>query len=80
MAGGAKSGFSPPPPSPGIGALFALRAATGRWPQAARAAVAMGGPVLAGWAAGDTAAGLTATIGALLRITLPAGVQGPSDG
>ena len=67
-AGDAESGFSPPPPSPGIGALFALRAATGRWPQAARAAVSMGGPVLAGWAAGDTAAGLTATIGAFTAL------------
>jgi uncharacterized membrane protein YccC len=63
-----RDSLSPPPSPPGIGALFALRAATGRWPQAARAAVCMGGPVLAGWVAGDIAAGLPATIGAFTAL------------
>lgn len=59
---------SPPWPPPGIGALFALRAAGGRWPQAARAAVCTGGPVLAAWVAGDIAVGLPATIGAFTAL------------
>ena len=59
----------PPPPSPpGIGALFGLRAATGRWAQAARATACMGAPLLAGWVTGDIVAGLPATIGAFTAL------------
>src|SRR5690606_24551274 len=55
---------TPPRPSLRPGALFTLRPAGRRWPFAARAALCMGIPVLAGWRRGDVAAGLMATIGA----------------
>ena len=61
----------PPPPSPAfrLGAMFKLRPAAGRrWPFATRAALCMGVPVLAGWLAGDIAAGLVATIGAFTAL------------
>ncbi|GGM55475.1 FUSC family protein [Dactylosporangium sucinum] len=59
---------APIPPAPplsraGLATLFAVRPVPRRWPVALRAAVCMGLPTLAGWLAGDVAAGLTATIG-----------------
>lgn len=49
---------------PGIvGQVVAVNRLTGRWPFALRAGFCMAAPVVAGWAAGDVAAGLTATIG-----------------
>ena len=48
--------------------MFALREANRRWPFAVRTAVCVGVPVLVGWAAGDTAAGLMATIGAFTAL------------
>ena len=59
---------APKPSPPGIRALFALRDARRRWPFALRAAVCMGTPVLAGWAAGNTTAGLMGTIGAFTSL------------
>ena len=59
---------TPPPPSLRLGTLFKLRPAGRRWPFAARAALCMGVPVVAGWAAGDIAAGLMATIGAFTAL------------
>lgn len=58
----------PPPPSFRLAALFKLRPAGRRWPFAARAALCMGVPVLAGWVAGDIIAGLMATIGAFTAL------------
>lgn len=58
----------PSPPSFRLSALFKLRAASQRWPFAARAAICMGVPVLVGWAAGDITAGMTATIGAFTAL------------
>lgn len=60
----------PPPPRSvfGIGSLFKLRDAKRRWPFAMRAALCMGVPVIAGWAAGDIAAGLMSTIGAFTAL------------
>ncbi|WP_238017234.1 FUSC family protein [Dactylosporangium sp. AC04546] len=54
---------APPPSRAGLAALLAVRPVPRRWPVAIRAAVCMGLPALAGWLAGDIAAGLTATIG-----------------
>jgi uncharacterized membrane protein YccC len=57
---------TPPLPTParrGLRAMLEVRAAPRRWPRALRAAVCMGVPILAGWLAGDLAAGLTATLG-----------------
>jgi hypothetical protein len=65
---------APAPPAYGIAALFAFRDVKRRWPFAWRAALCMGLPVLIGWAAGDTEAGLMATIGtftATARAVLP---------
>ena len=59
---------TPTPPSFRLGTLFKLRRAGRRWPFAARAALCMGVPVLAGWGAGDTTAGLMATIGAFTAL------------
>jgi uncharacterized membrane protein YccC len=58
----------PPLPSFRLSALFKLRPAGRRWPFAMRAAFCMGVPVLAGWLAGDVAAGLMATIGAFTAL------------
>ncbi|WP_210162795.1 FUSC family protein [Kaistia adipata] len=60
----------PPPPRSTItlGMMLQLREAKGRWPFAARAALCMGLPVVIGWAVGDTAAGLMATIGAFTAV------------
>ncbi len=60
----------PPPASPifHVRTLFKLRPAGRRWPFAARAALCMGAPVLAGWGAGDVPAGLVATIGAFTAL------------
>ena len=55
---------APPAPSFGMGVLFRLRKSGARWPFGCRAALSVGLPVAVGWAAGDVAAGLTATIGA----------------
>lgn len=55
----------PSPPSLQLATFFKLNPVAGRrWPFAARAALCTGLPVLTGWLAGDTAAGLMATIGA----------------
>lgn len=43
--------------------IFALNSVQRRWPFALRAGICMAVPVFVGWAAGDTAAGLIATIG-----------------
>ena len=59
---------TPPPPSFRFSVLFKLRPAGRRWPFAARAALCMGVPVLAGWIAGDVTAGLLATIGAFTAL------------
>ncbi|MCP8894876.1 FUSC family protein [Shinella daejeonensis] len=48
--------------------MFRLRPAGRRWPFATRAALCMGVPVLAGWAASDVTAGLMATIGAFTAL------------
>lgn len=57
---------SPPPQPPvfSLASLFRLRPAGRRWPFAARAAICMGVPVLAGWLSGNLAAGLVSTLGA----------------
>lgn len=59
---------APPSPTVQLAALFKLRPAGRRWPFAARAALCMGVPVLAGWLGGDVAAGLMATIGAFTAL------------
>ena len=43
--------------------IFVVNSVPRRWPFALRAAICMAVPVLVGWAAGDTSAGLLATIG-----------------
>lgn len=43
--------------------IFVINKVPRRWPFALRAGICMAVPVLVGWAAGDTAAGLIATIG-----------------
>lgn len=43
--------------------IFVINKVPRRWPFALRAGICMAVPVLVGWAAGDTAAGLMATIG-----------------
>ena len=48
--------------------MFRLRDAKRRWPFAMRAALCMGIPVVAGWALGDTSAGLMATTGAFTAL------------
>lgn len=63
---------SPPPRTGTRGLLREMRqvrpAPPGRTAFAARAALAMGIPVLAGWLAGDTTAGLMATLGAFTAL------------
>ena len=54
----------PVPTSGPIRQLFTMRSAQGRWPLGIRAAVSTAIPVIVGWAAGDIAAGLIATLGA----------------
>ncbi|MDV3128889.1 FUSC family protein [Mycobacterium sp. 21AC1] len=51
-----------PAPHP-LRGVFAVNRVQRRWPFALRAGICMAVPVFAGWAAGDTAAGLIATIG-----------------
>jgi uncharacterized membrane protein YccC len=60
----------PPPPRSRLtlGMLLQIRDVPGRWRFAARAALCMGVPVIIGWAAGDTAAGLMATTGAFTAL------------
>ncbi|WP_336799005.1 FUSC family protein [Kaistia sp. MMO-174] len=60
----------PPPPRStlSLGMMFRLRDAKRRWPFAMRAALCMGIPVVAGWALGDTSAGLMATTGAFTAL------------
>lgn len=43
--------------------IFVINSVPRRWPFALRAGICMAVPVLVGWLAGDTAAGLIATIG-----------------
>lgn len=57
-----------PPPLIRLATLFKLLPAGPRWPFAARAALCMAAPVLAGWGAGDTTAGLMASIGAFTAL------------
>jgi uncharacterized membrane protein YccC len=64
---------SPIPPAPPaarvrLTTLFVLRDAKRRWPFALRAAACMATPVAVGWALGDVAAGLMATIGAFTSL------------
>lgn len=61
----------PPAPAPAslsIRSMFKLREAQRRRPFAARAAICTGVPVLIGWLAGDTSAGMLATIGAFTAV------------
>ena len=56
----------PPAPTPirnPIRQLFVVQSVPHRWPFALRAAICVAVPVLVGWAVGDVAAGLIATIG-----------------
>ena len=64
------SNMPSPPPAPAFraGAMFRLRPSGPRWRFAARAAICMGVPVLAGWLAGDITAGLMATLGAFTAL------------
>jgi len=48
--------------------MLKLRPSGPRWPIAVRATVSIGGPVIAGWAAGHAAAGLLATLGAFTAL------------
>jgi uncharacterized membrane protein YccC len=59
---------APSSPATGLRALFTMRAAPGRFPFALRAGFCMGVPILVGVLAGDTAAGLMATIGAFTSL------------
>src|SRR5215218_3071485 len=73
MTGSPVPSSTPIPPAPSwatfnISALFELRDARRRWPFAARASICTGMPVVAGWVAGDVAAGLLATIGAFTAL------------
>ncbi|WP_396922919.1 FUSC family protein [Mycolicibacterium sp.] len=54
---------APKPTTNPLRRIFVLNPAPRRWPFALRAGVCMAVPVLVGWLAGDTAAGLIATIG-----------------
>ncbi|MBU9763490.1 FUSC family protein [Mycobacterium sp. TNTM28] len=54
---------APRPTSSPIRQIFVINSVPRRWPFALRAGICMAVPVLIGWAAGDTAAGLIATIG-----------------
>jgi hypothetical protein len=56
------------PVSLGMSVLNMLRESGARWPSACRAALSLGLPVAAGWAAGDISAGLIATIGAFTAL------------
>ena len=56
----------PPAPTPirnPIRQLFVVQSVPHRWPFALRAAICVAVPILVGWAVGDVAAGLIATIG-----------------
>lgn len=67
------SSFPPPPrgPSVQLGPMFKLRPSGPRLWFSLRAALCMGAPVAAGWAGGDVAAGLTATLGAFTSLYGP---------
>jgi uncharacterized membrane protein YccC len=54
---------APKPVSHPLRNVFVLNSGPRRWPFALRAALCMTVPILVGWALGDTAAGLIATIG-----------------
>ena len=54
---------APTPISNPIRQLFVVQSVPRRWPFALRAAICVAVPVLVGWAVGDVAAGLIATIG-----------------
>ena len=63
----------PPPPGQHFswGALFKFRPVKPRWTDAARVAFSTGVPVAVGWALGDIASGLLATLGSLTSLYLP---------
>ncbi|MCV7284546.1 FUSC family protein [Mycolicibacterium wolinskyi] len=54
---------APKPVANPLRTIFVINKVPRRWPFALRAGICMAVPVLVGWAAGDTAAGLIATIG-----------------
>lgn len=54
---------APEPVGHPLRSIFVVNRIAGRWPFALRAAICMAVPVLVGWSAGHTAAGLIATIG-----------------
>jgi uncharacterized membrane protein YccC len=54
---------APEPVGNPLRGIFVVNRVAGRWPFALRAAICMAVPVLVGWSAGNTAAGLIATIG-----------------
>lgn len=54
---------APEPVGHPLRSIFVVNRVAGRWPFALRAAICMAVPVLVGWSAGHTAAGLIATIG-----------------
>jgi uncharacterized membrane protein YccC len=61
----------PPHQSPARAAwreLVGVKQVRRRWPFALRAGICMAAPVLAGWAAGDVAAGLAATLGSFTAL------------
>lgn len=59
---------APARPPQGIRALFSFRDAPNRWPIGLRASISAGTPLLAGWLAGQTAAGLMTSLGALTAL------------
>jgi len=54
---------APEPVGNPLRGIFVVNRVAGRWPFALRAAICMAVPVLVGWSAGNTSAGLIATIG-----------------
>ena len=54
---------APAPDANLIRRIFAVKSVPRRWPFALRSGICMAVPVLIGWAVGDVAAGLIATIG-----------------
>jgi uncharacterized membrane protein YccC len=59
---------APKPVSHPLRNVFVLNRAPRRWPFALRAGLCMAVPILVGWALGDTAAGLIATIGGFTSV------------
>src|SRR5690242_9049773 len=59
---------APKPVSRPLRNVFVLNRAPRRWPFALRAGLCMAVPILVGWALGDIAAGLIATIGGFTSV------------